>query len=271
MPIVIGDTIEGDVSRTADEGYRTTRGYTVAGLEGIAASEVQYRALQAPKLPALGDRHPSIPSIVARTFTVRPIDKNTCQVLVGYELPPGTTRSVSKSGLDEKTRRKGVVRTGSRLREIEAFTDRFGQPLTTEHRYVTTNADGSTLRDETVTQLAKVTVAYPETVVTVTRLERGDPDKWSYHYLGKRNLAPFHRRPSGAWLMTAIEGQTEDGVNYDVFYELTASSGPDGWDSRIYFIDPETDRPIDGAQFGTEIKVYEHYDYANFSALRLPL
>lgn len=266
MATVTPDLLAGTLTR-GPEGWRHDRHYLVED-PGGSASVSLVNAVDTPGIPGQGTPHPDIPGLYALDYTVQAEggDDPTYRVIVGYRVPSTSTEDSPPDPVPSG----GTVQLGARVSATTRTNDIFGNQIVTQHTFSKQDGSGNTIQAEPVTQPGEVEVLVPTIVLSVTRTETSSPLGLARTHVGTVNDGPFAGEPAGTWLCTAIEGVSDDGgATYQINFEFELRPG--GWEAAVVFVDPETNRPVEGITDGVELQFYTVYNASNFGALNLGL
>lgn len=257
---VVEDTASGGSLQESKDGFACTRRFIIHGIpDGVDPS---YTAMLEGKVPKRLDPHPSVPFIFCDSRNAQAVDgsKGIIEVMCSYKR---LTRA-SERGASGKS--KPQIEIGSSVVTVSTNKDKEGAAMECTRR---SNSDTTTNQPV----LAQIQV--PQTTLRATRKEEKSPHRKSIDNVGKVNSAPIFEGDERTWLCTRIEGRSDDGgESFIVTYEFQYN--PDTWDYRAYYINTATNLPYaqtdDPAPiFGSEEKLFEIYQQADFTTLELDI
>jgi len=263
--------LEDSGGTNSGEGIEITEAYMVEGIGGNPQDKTAI-ALTAPDIPQLGDPHQGSATAGLSCVNQSVSFKGPTQAKVvctfriprvfAGEPPAGDTGAIG-AVVD-----LGTISVGATSATRESFEDIQGDRMIVSHIVAKDDGLGGTT-DELVEQVRSASIAEPQTVLRVTRLEIGSPDVIAREYVGTVNDKPIGKLdPAGVWLCTRIDGTSNDGgKTYSVTYEFQRNRLP--WGFNAQFIDSDTGLPIlkDDFNTGSEDKLYETYEKTDFSRL----
>ncbi|GMV81500.1 MAG: hypothetical protein AMXMBFR7_26840 [Planctomycetota bacterium] len=261
MPTV-KDLVEESSLEEGSEGYTCTRAFMVSGLTGDADRKL-FSALEADGIPRRGDFHPSIPNLVAVGRSTDAIDVGTIKVRVTYK--PYNASTVINEVAPPK------VSMGATVQDLETYKDHTGATMYVY--YTSTPVNGASVYDKTKDSgkaTGKVNRSYPMPVARLTRRERKNPLDLALQYVGRVNLLAFRGGAARTWLITRIEGDSEDGgESFTNTYELAYN--PSTWDATVIFADKETGEIPNAPEpsEGNGIATFQIYPAVDFDPLNL--
>lgn len=285
MPKVTEDVISGAGLTEAGTGPTVARTFIVENVFGAPDAKVDI-AINAGKIPKLGEVHPRKSNIFCVSRRVKFIDSETAQVTANYEVPdvlsgqppPGSTSRPAAPTANPltATNNQGTITVAASGTTSSVTEDINGTDMLVAHdvetRKPVVDSFGRTRSVQTavtrVEQKQTAQVTRPSVILRVQRIESGSPDQKARAFVGTVNSTPLDRDAAGTWLCTRIDGTSNDGGNeYNVTYEFQYN--PRGWFFVAEWIDPDTGLPLDSSKWNTnEEKVaFEVYDSADFSAL----
>ena len=279
MPTVTEDLVGTTASHSA-EGVEIQRAFHITDLAGNASAKAEL-ALNANRIPRLGDPHPSNGSLVAVDKNVSFAGATNAQVVVNYRIPKFEKGDPPPGGPGEPDVESshGTITVGASLSTQQTSLDRNLKQILVSH-FVTTsvmNDDFSdTIETDTlVDQVRTVDIQLPQAVIRVQRVEVGSPSRKARTFVGAVNSRALGKAKTdgpGYWLCTRIDGVSNDGgTTYNVTYEFQHNAGT--WDVFVEWIDPETGLPVPSRDYNNkqpgEAVTYEIYRRADFGALNL--
>lgn len=258
MPTLYKDMISGSKIVETEIGYIATRLMIIDGLSG-PVDAMLWTALQFQQVPARNTFHPTLGGLVCYSREASPIAGQPTQALI--TLMYGQVNS--KQFADNT--KPCEISVGSTIQSAETNVDVNGDNLVVTYDV----KDPTTNQTVTKKQTGKVSIDIPQTVVRLTRREKGSPLQKSIAFVGTVNRDSFLGNAKACWLCTRIEGQTDDGgVTYMVTYEFQLAD--DNWNNQtIVYIDPTTNLMPEDADFGNGKERYDFYMEADFSILKV--
>jgi len=278
-------TIEDLVNTTASqsgEGLEVQRSFHVTDIPGNANAKPTF-ALNADKIPNLGDPHPSDGTLFAVSKNVSFIDSDNARVTVNYRIPryelgdpPPGGAGPTQAPPDSQ---KGTITVGSSLSSGETNVDRKGKQLIVDHKVLLPEilpADFTGPPELVLTiveQVRTVSIQRPQAVIRVQRVEAGNPSVKARNFVGTvNNRAISSSTLDGPrfWLCTRVDGVSNDGgFLFNVTYEFQHNRNR--WMGFVEWIDPETGLPVPAADrnSGGEIALYEIYPETDFRQLNI--
>lgn len=176
---------------------------------------------------------------------------------------------------------EATIAVGSTVQPLITTRDRDGNEMKVEHTYEW--EEDNEPQSRTDEQVVEADINRPLTTLSFTRREVDSPGDRSLLCVGKVNSSYFHGGNARTWLCTKIMGTSIDlGLTYNVAYEFqraplqrfasavqtaapAAVTTIDTWDAVGRFIDPDTGRPIIGAQLNVEERTWAVYDEIDFA------
>ena len=249
------DQIDGFSFGLTANGPVATRVFTIIADEGETAPTI----LLDVNVPQYFDQYPGLSAtgsfamIYALEFDLRPRDRQRgiWSLQVNYSRPDAAQNNPGTSAADS------VIQVGSSVSAARTNLDNAGDEI------VVTLAGQPD-------QLAEVDIQLPQTVIQFERRESVSPLANSLAYVGRVNSVGIGSLDVGTLLCLGIDGTSADnGLTWQVTYRFQYN--PDTWTATVVYIDPETDRPAEGVNYGTSAGVVyaDVYPTADFTALDL--
>lgn len=250
MAVTIKERLSGQSVNQTVQGYTATRIWTVDGL-----SEKSYKNLAAAideiSIPAIGEAHPDIPSIVVTSKDATPEGFDKATVTVTY------SRSVFGGGGNDPTgtTENPILSVSSRLEQVdtERVTGLDGTPDGAIKTFYVPGGEGSIDgRDATHTpQVGKVKAFVPRATISFQRQESVSAATVvadAAEFVGFTNSGPWLNTRLAAlneadvWLcIGASANSTDGGLTFVRNFEFAYN--PETWNVMAVFIDEKTGRP----------------------------
>lgn len=212
-------------------GARTTMTMVmdVSGLTGTRGSML-WAALNHPRVPRKGERHPSVNNMLAQTIDGELISGDTARLTIGYE--ESSEAGVIYTNKKENTK-DGLIQIGGSITTGPTQLDKDGVPLTVQ--FISTTGVVST-------QGVTVQVARPQSSRRIERTETVPDLSLSDKFTGTVNQFSIWGRPARTLLCRSIQFTSRDGgVTWAGSYEFQYNE--DTWDVYMYFKDKDTGDP----------------------------
>jgi hypothetical protein len=234
------DRTQGALLRQTSNGLEAQRTAYITGITQLR------QALEHANLPRVGQAHPDIEDLVARSITAKPDGPNAAIITIDYHNPAGSNNDIPQ------------VKVGSALRQQSTETDLSGNRITVAYSASGEDTDLSI-------QGARVAVLRPQTELTFSRLETTHPASTAKTYAGTVNRSNIFDGGPGTWLCTAISGNSDDGgQTFLVTYLFQYNA--EGWQPIVSYTDPKTNRPPADLVGGVGIKrvtLYRDEEFKN--------
>ncbi|MFG0249240.1 MAG: hypothetical protein ACF8OB_10165 [Phycisphaeraceae bacterium JB051] len=236
------DRTEGALLRQTPTGLEAQRQAYITGITHLQ------QALDHPDLPRIGQAHPDIHTLIARSITAQPDGPNAAVITILYHNPGGHGD-------------KPKVAIDTALRQELTETDVNGSRITLAYSQTGDDAD-------MITQGARVAVLRPQTQMALTRMQTTHPAKTARQYAGTVNRTSIFEGQPGTWLCTSIDGESEDGgITFKVTYRFQYNAS--GWQPTVSYTNPKTNRPPADLVAGVGIKQVNLYRQEEFKNLGL--
>jgi hypothetical protein len=258
---VVEDLIEGADAREGEDGYACTRTFIVEGVTGNAHAR-QYEALRSSGIPARGDAHPSIPGLVVDDRVASALRRSTSAVKVTVTYRPLSPTEIADSGA-------AVMEVGATLTSETRDRDAMGKKVYKSRTDLTFDESGRLVGATTIYERVTFEVQVPTIVLTFRRKTRTNPVVHAETFLGK--IGDWGRADAylSPWLITRIDGKTEDGgQTYDELIEMQYKRS--GWVVRIPRVVTATNAFLAPPDFDERDYVVPAYEAVAFDALGLP-
>lgn len=253
----------GGATRTLSDGTKVSRLFLVSEITGNRPDIIP-NALTAGNIPRVGDRHPSIPSIICDTVTANPTDADKAEVTANYStLKHGNTPvneeaevSITLSGSVQSVTTNEFFLSNNK-KELMKLEYRYPQDK---------NPEGVNKPVEIVP-----TANREQAIITavMSRLEDEHPLQKAVGFVEHTNKRTFLGTGPRTWLCTSIGGVSNDsGETYQVTYTFEYRS--ETWDVVLAFADKETGAiPVDVDGQPSAKKPFKLQPTADFGRLRL--
>lgn len=260
------DMLEGSWVEFADTGNSAVRVAYVQNLTG-SATAILAQALEAPSIPSIGTRHPSIVNCPLRRKRAELLPDHTdgAKVTLSYG-----TQQIGPGYFDYPADDEAVPRieVATTVQSVRTSFDSSGQPIVLSHTYIIEDPETGTSTEKTVEQRGQVDYFLPMTVVRFFRRETRSPGDKSKLYTRKLNLLPVFGDPKHYWMCTKLAGVSDDrGVSYNVTYEFQRH--PESWNPQVVFIDPITHLPPADLVPDVGIKTVQVMQDIDFEGMKL--
>ena len=276
-------TIEDLVNSSGNEsaeGTEVTRAFHVTNIPGNASAKTSF-ALSAPKIPNLGDAHPTFSTLSAISKGVSFIDSDNARVTVQYRRPRFSQGQTPAGGVGQPNvaTNPGQISVGASITTRDTVVDRLGNLITVAHdvllpEVLPAGFVGPPANVPTrVEQVRTVQIQQPQTVLRVQRVENGSPDVKARIFVGtvnKKAVGKNNLDGPRKWLCSRIDGTSNDGgTTYNVTYEFQHNFLE--WGAFVEWIDPETGLPVPFKDRNTneESFFYEVYREEDFTSLNI--
>jgi len=260
---VISEIKDGGSVSFGQDGVQCTRIFFVTELVGAVTRRL-YDAAFVSGVPRRGEAHPSIPSIIATSVQVEPIESGA-KVTVNYQQPAYDAKEPDET-------EQAIIRVGSTVQEASTSRDKDGEVIKVKFTYVPVDEDGNQGEQITIDYVPVLLYQVASSTLDYQRRESRNPMQKSIKYtanVNKFDIAGFKAR---TLLCAGIDGESSDGgVSYLVTYRFQYN--PDTWDAEFFYIDPETGQPHQDVTvqpangYGTA-KIYKELDFSALNVIR---
>lgn len=234
------DLLGGTITESLDSGTTATRRFLVTDVQGNAETKIRI-AIELDGIPKLKELHPAYnDKVKVESKEARSLSPTQIEVVVNYakivdendsQISVGSTVQLERTNFARKTK-------DSKTRDVQIIL---------KHTF-----DEGTDGERVETQTAEVDTQEPNaTAVFRSKINfRLDLIIQMFQQVGTVNKSKFLEDGDfRQWLCTGISAESSDGgINFDMTFEFQRKIPT--WDATVIFIDPRTDRPVEGAKAG---------------------